>query len=236
MRLAILNADTDVSEFAIRNDHDGQRFRGQMLATRPDWEVFVWMAKDGELPPPGAYDGAIITGSPSSVNDPDPWIAALMDWIRAEVAARRPLFGACFGHQAIAAALGGRVGPSATGWRLGVAKTAFTETRPWMAPPQDVVRLFCCNKEQVLTPPAGAEILGGDPLCAVGSFAMGGHVFTTQYHPEMPRHYIAALAEEMAETVGPAVLAIARDQIEGPVDGDLFAEWTARFLESGANG
>ena len=236
MRLAILNADTDVSEFAIRNDHDGQRFRGQMLAARPDWDVTVWMAKDGELPSAGAYDAAIITGSPSSVNDPDPWIAALKDWIRGEIAARRPLFGACFGHQAIASALGGTVGPSPSGWRLGVAKTAVTATRPWMEPQQELIRLFCCNKEQVLTPPAEAEILGGDPLCPVGMFAIADHVFTTQYHPEMPRHYIAALAEEMAETVGPAVLALARNQIEGPVDGDLFAEWTARFLESGAKG
>lgn len=236
MRIAVLNTDTDTSEFAIRNDHDGQRFRGHTLAARPDWEVTVWMAMEGELPPAGSHDATLITGSPSSVNDPDPWIAALKDWIRGEVAARRPLFGACFGHQAIAAALGGRVGPSPTGWRLGAAKTAFAATRPWMEPPQEVIRLFCCNREQVLEVPQGVEVLGGDPLCPAASLAIGGHVFTTQYHPEMPRHYIAALAEEMAETVGPTTLAIARDQIAGAVDGDLFGEWTCRFFELGAAG
>lgn len=231
MRVAILNTDTEVSDFALRNGHDGARFLGYVLSARPEWEPAVYMAMDGELPRAGEYDASIITGSPSSVNDPDQWIVGLKEWIRGEVAARRPLFGACFGHQVIATALGGEVGPSASGWRLGAAKTAFTSVRPWMEPAQELVRLFCCNKEQVVVPPPGADILGGDPLCPVGSFAIGDHVFTTQYHPEMPRHYIAALAEEMAGTVGPETLAIARDQIAGAVDGDLFAEWTARFFE-----
>jgi hypothetical protein len=56
------------------------------------------------------WDGVIITGSHYNVRDEKPWQRDLADWVRAVHARGAPrLLGICFGHQIVAAALGGAV-------------------------------------------------------------------------------------------------------------------------------
>ena len=59
-------------------------------------------------------------GSRHSVTAPDPgWIPAEVELLRAAVAEDVPVLGICFGGQALAAALGGRISaaePPAVGW------------------------------------------------------------------------------------------------------------------------
>jgi GMP synthase-like glutamine amidotransferase len=64
---------------------------------------------DGPLPALAGVDYVVVLGAVSSVNDPDPWITAELDWLRAADQAGMPVLGICFGAQALCAALGGRV-------------------------------------------------------------------------------------------------------------------------------
>jgi GMP synthase-like glutamine amidotransferase len=77
-----------------------------------------YRACQGELPTAEAlacFDAIVVPGSHHSAVIPadgqhPPWMQATMDLIRAVVSRGHPqLFGACFGHQLLAAALGGRV-------------------------------------------------------------------------------------------------------------------------------
>ncbi|CAO1622296.1 unnamed protein product [Parajaminaea phylloscopi] len=83
---------------------------------------------DGQLSD-GLWDAIFITGSASGVYEDKPWIPKLLDFVR-HVAEDHPLvriIGVCWGHQAVAQALGGRVTENPAGWELGVYDCDLTE-------------------------------------------------------------------------------------------------------------
>ena len=224
MHIAVLMANTDESEFAARHPKDGAKFETLLHEMRPNWRVSVYSVKDGEFPAEGArHDGWIITGSPASVHDRDPWVEQLFALIRRLVAEGQPLFGACFGHQAIATALGGVVGYNPCGWVFGLTETVM-EGQP--------MRLYAAHKEQVLVLPEGAVAMGGNADCPVGSFAIGTRVLTTQYHPEMTPTFIAALVEELQVHLPDTVIASARNSLNAVADRQVIAERIVRFFET----
>ena len=232
MHLAILMANTDESAFAQAHPKDGAKFTALLQSVRPDWTTQVFAVKDGDFPTDlAAFDGVMITGSPASVHDPDPWVEDLLALIRHVVAARQPLFGACFGHQAIALALGGQVGPNPGGWVFGRTQTQVTTPAPWMVPLPPQTGLYAAHVEQVTALPADARILTTSPECPVGGFAMGAHVYTTQYHPEMTPAFIAALIDHLADDKPAEVITRARASLTKPADTQPFAESIARFFE-----
>jgi len=93
--------------------------------TLPDvsWRLFEYNAKQFQFPSDRdleAVHGVIIPGSRSSAYEDEPWVAALLSFIRSRIHARRiKTLGLCFGHQAIAMALGGVVKKNSPGLRAG---------------------------------------------------------------------------------------------------------------------
>lgn len=232
MHLALLVTNTDESDFAQRHPKDAEKFPTMMARVRPDWTYEVFIVKDGHFPDTlDGFDGVMITGSPASVHDDAPWIARLLDLIRQIHAQGLPIFGACFGHQAIALALGGTVGPNPGGYQHGRIDTHLTQRAPWMAPLADHVSLYGSHAEQVTDLPAGAIAIARSTDCAVAGFVMGNQIYTTQHHPEMAPAFIAALTDELADYLGPQVTARARASFSQPADSDAFAETVARFFE-----
>ena len=192
----------------------------------------TWSVKDGEFPANAQEaDGYVITGSPASVNDPLPWIARLLDLIRELHQRRTPMVGICFGHQAIARALGGQVGPSPGGWRFGIAPTRFNQVLPFMEPPARDLDMYAAHREQVLALPTGAEIIGGDPFFPSASFVIGDHILTTQYHPEFTPEFMQALVEPMSHLMPADALDESKSQLRRQAQGATFVAWCACFLE-----
>jgi GMP synthase-like glutamine amidotransferase len=188
--------------------------------------------KDGVFPKNvGEFDGYVITGSPASANGDAPWIIDLLAFIREIDAAKIPTVGVCFGHQVIARALGGTVSKNAGGWGFGVAATHYSHQENWMVPKQNSLALYAAHSEQVTELPKEAVVLGGSDFCPVGSFKVGDHIFTTEYHPEMTQDFISELSFEMKNYVGPELLSKARAQITKPAEGKVFAKWMVNFLE-----
>lgn len=231
MHIAVLATNTDDSDFAARHPRDVEKFRVLMQGVRPGWTVTAFDLPKGEFPDSvQEFDGFLIGGSPSSVHDEDAWIERLMAVIRAAFAAGKPLAGACFGHQAIAKALGGTVGPNEGGFVLGTAETEVVAPAPWMEPVA-AFRLAAAHGEQVTVLPAGAEVVGRTSGCPAAAYRIGDRVFATQYHPEMTPEFLAALVEEFAPHFPAEVGQAARESLALETEGPRFAEWVARFFE-----
>jgi GMP synthase-like glutamine amidotransferase len=233
MHIGILVANTDESDFAQRHPKDGDKFRSLLQPLRPDWKFTAIQVKDGVFPETlGDYDGFVITGSPASAAGDDPWILKLLDTIREIDAKKIPTVGICFGHQAIGRALGGEVGKNPGGWGFGISPTHFNTAESWMEPKAETLNLYAAHSEQLLRAPTRAVILGGDDFCAVGSYKIGDHIFTTEYHPEMTPEFIAELVDELGSYVGPAVAPKAKQQVATQkADGKIFAQWMVNFFE-----
>jgi GMP synthase-like glutamine amidotransferase len=231
MHIAVLATNTDDSAFAARHPRDVEKFRALMHGVRPGWKVTAFDLPKGEFPlDVQGFDGFLIGGSPSSVHDEDAWIERLFTVIREAYAAGKPIAGACFGHQAIAKALGGSVGPNPGPFVLGTAETEVTSPAPWMEPVPRF-RLAAAHGEQVTALPTGAEVIGSTPGCPAASYRIGTSVFATQYHPEMTPDFLAALVEEFAPHFPAEVGAVAKASLPLGTEGPRFAEWIARFFE-----
>ncbi|UWQ63408.1 type 1 glutamine amidotransferase [Leisingera caerulea] len=234
MQLAILMTNTDESEFAQRHPKDGEKFTDLIRMARPDWRTSVFAVKDGDFPQNlFEFDAAVITGSPASARSGAAWVAELLEMIRAAHARRFPLFGACFGHQAIALALGGSLDKNPDGWVHGLTRNRVLHRPDWAAALPDEVRLYGSHCECVCSLPPGAVPLAESNGVNAG-FTLGRHIFTTQHHPEMTHDFIIALSEEMREDLGPSVFARALDSLAERSDQQVFAETLARFFEQAA--
>ncbi|TNJ47704.1 type 1 glutamine amidotransferase [Phaeobacter sp. B1627] len=232
MRIAILMTNTDESEFAHRHPLDGEKFTRLIHLARPQGSCVVYPVKDGIFPSDiTAYDGAIITGSPASTRSGAPWIDRLLQLIRHMHAERMPLFGACFGHQAIALALGGAVEHVPGGWVHGLTWNHLVARPDWAADVAPVVGIYGSHVEYVSRLPDGAH-----PLMTCSGinsgFTLGSHIATTQHHPEMTHDFIVALTEELRGKMGPELHARAVASLTDHADQPALAEAVARFFDS----
>ncbi|WP_245231004.1 type 1 glutamine amidotransferase [Parasedimentitalea huanghaiensis] len=225
--------NTDSGDFADSHPKDGEKFTNLVHMVRPGWEVSVFPVKDGEFPDDIAgFDGAMITGSPASVRGDHDWIPPLLQLIRDMNDKRHPLFGACFGHQAIALALGGSMAQNPKGWVHGLTHNTIVARPEWGQDLPDQVGLYGSHIECVTDLPKGAvQIAESDTM--ITGFAMGNHIYTTQHHPEMSHGFISALTEELRSTLGPEVFERAIESLQAQSDQQVFAESIARFFEQG---
>ncbi|SDX27464.1 type 1 glutamine amidotransferase [Tritonibacter mobilis] len=232
MRIAILMTNTDDSGFAHTHPMDGEKFTTLVQMARPAWRCDVYAVKDGIFPDDiVTYDGAMITGSPTSTRSGASWVTRLLALIRQIHDRKIPLFGACFGHQAIALALGGRVDNLPGGWVHGRTENHLVARPEWAAELPEVVSIYGSHVEYVRELPKEADPLMTRDGHNTG-FTLGSHIATSQHHPEMTHAFISALTEELRQDMGPEVYARAQESLKQKVDQPALAEAIARFFEA----
>lgn len=176
-------------------------------------------------------DGYLISGSRSSVLDDEPWIAEFKQFIRAAVAADVPMFGVCFGLQAMAEALGGSVEQFSGGWGGGVSTMTVDERRSWMGGESTSVSLIMSHGDQVVELPEGATCLGSSDRCENFLVEFTPRHVGIQGHPELLRSFAAAVYEDRRDKEGEAAdQALAT--LDQRTDERLVAGWILNVLES----
>jgi GMP synthase-like glutamine amidotransferase len=198
----------------------------------PDHDIVVYDLPAGELPQDlDACEGWITSGSRHSVYDNVGWIAQFAALVRTMHGQRRQLVGVCFGAQMIAHALGGKVGPAATGWAVGIKEVDVLSKEPWMEPAVDSFRILHSNSDQISSLPSGARLIGRAPEVPVSVLAIDDHIIGFQGHPEFSPAYSAVLIEARRGTLIPTgVVEAGLESLKVSPDTDLLASWIQRFF------
>ncbi len=225
-RIAILETGAPPPALAARHGDYPAMFRA-LLGDGFDFETFDVQA--GQAPDPAAFDAAIITGSSAGVYEGDAWIADLLDWIRA-AKGRTRLVGVCFGHQAMAQALGGRVEKSDKGWGVGLHRYQVVSTEPWMTPAASAVAIPASHQDQVVDKPEDARVLLRSDFTPFAGLAWGEDAISVQAHPEFTPAFATDLTAGRHDRIDPALVARAVDSLKAADDRELVGGWIRRFL------
>lgn len=185
----------------------------------------------GALPDPATFDGAIITGSAAGVYEDHAWIPPLLDWIRQARGLTR-LVGVCFGHQAMAQALGGQVEKSDRGWGVGLHRYRVVEAQPWMAPPLPEIALSASHQDQVVLKPADARVTLASDFTPYAGLAWADDAISFQPHPEFSRAFTSELVQGRRGRIEEAVVGRAVESLKADDDRQVVADWIRRFLSA----
>lgn len=142
------------------------------------------------------YDAMVVMGGPMDV-----WQTEQHPWLTPEIAAirefavqlGRPFLGVCLGHQLLAEALGGHVGPGA---QPEVGPCPVRLTRQHHADPllrgfPSPLTTFQWHGAEVKTLPADAVVLAETDICQIQAFRWGSCAYGLQFHAEITSETVA---------------------------------------------
>lgn len=209
-----------------------------LIGPNGDFSFETVALPDGEaFPDPSGLEAVLVTGSPYGVYDDAPWMASLMDFIRWSAAEAVPQVGICFGHQAMAQALGGQVTKSPKGWGIGRHTYEIERAEPWMGEAAPA-RISCAvsHQDQVIAPPPGARVIAASDFTVFAGLTYAqGPAISLQCHPEFSDAFSSALYRaRLGKGLEAEAVARAIASLETPGDGARIGSWIADFYRQNA--
>ena len=185
-RFAVLKAGKANPGARERLGDCGDMFISLLSEPGETWDVYD--VEHGVFPEDvSMHDGFVITGSRYSVYEDRPWIMELLERVREIYRFEIPLVGVCFGHQAVALALGGEVGLNPKGWDIGVKEITLTEAAkglPSFKKVPNPTRILVSHMDVVVRMPDQAVRLAYSERTEFEMFSLGRSVLSLQGHPE----------------------------------------------------
>ncbi len=233
IRIAILDAVPESYWGDDRGITDSSKFRVLLQPENPAARLDAFYVSKNSFPASvDDYDGYLVTGSPCSVYDDHDWIGRLEDFSRDAAARGKRVIGSCFGHQLLAKAFGGDVGPNEHGWLVGNVEVRITRRHEWMQPAASVTGMYHFNQERVTRLPPAAEAFAHTGDYADFGYTIGDAVMSFQGHPEQSRlsmqNFLDTTPSLSTEQYERAAVNIAGVE-PGP---RVWGAWMMRFFES----
>jgi GMP synthase (glutamine-hydrolysing) len=173
---------------------DYEAWFGRILRERATLEIHF--AVEAPRHPMCGYDAMVISGSPRSLAEPEPWMDGAAEHVRAAAAAGVPVLGVCFGHQLIGHAFGGRVRINPNGWEAGTQAVELTEAGardPLFDGLPRRLRVNQSHRDEVWDLGGSMLRLAHSEHTATQAIAVGPHVRGVQFHPEMNAQVVRRL-------------------------------------------
>lgn len=233
IRIAILDAVPESYWGDDRGITDSQKFRVLLQPENPAARFDTYFVSRDSFPDHlDDYDAFLVTGSPCSVHDSHGWITRLADLVREAAAAGQRVAGSCFGHQLIAKAFGGQVGPNENGWLVGNFAVHITRNHAWMQPAARLTGMFHFNRERVTRLPPGAEAFAHTDDYADFGFILGDNVMSFQGHPEQSRRSMQNFLDTTPSLSAEQYARAAANIADAVPDARIWSAWMMRFFES----
>jgi GMP synthase (glutamine-hydrolysing) len=171
LRLALLNSAEGDEGITATN----RNFRREL-----DADLAEFVVSQGQFPPDFEYDGVVVTGSAASAYWDDEWIREAGEWVREAHDRGLPILGVCFGHQLLAAALGGTV-EDMDGYEIGYRDVEHDDS-PLFEGIGEQFTVFTTHGDAVTELPEEADLIAENDY-GIHGFRVG-HAFGVQFHPE----------------------------------------------------
>ncbi len=138
-----------------------------------------------------ACSGVLMGGSGDySVLDADPWIPALVSWVRHElILTGKATFASCFGFQIIVLAIGGTMTRDYTNTEMGTYDLTLHDAArddPIFAHLPEIFQAQVGHHDRAVGLPQGVAAYASTPACPVHALRVGHlPIWATQFHPEL---------------------------------------------------
>jgi GMP synthase-like glutamine amidotransferase len=224
MSLFTSQLSRDARRVAFINTEDDTEWRDQMQLFQQALELpadVVWDEYNifsGEKPDQSAmerqYAAVVVCGSHVNVSDPHEWLTDLFDLIKfSSTLPSVRLLGVCFGCQAVAAALGGSVGPNVCGSYVfrnekvvlaPMLQQTLVDSAIIQGPPPASLNLLATHGQCVHKVPDGGHVLAWSDGSPHELFVCGEHsnIIGCQCHPEYTPSLLCEKLTEPLRTTG----------------------------------